>query len=157
MATPKKKKPALVKRVGPFLQTALIAEKILSEPDGTVTIVRVVDRIGLQTESINHPENATISLNLTILIGLKAGGFKGKGTVTIVQVGPAGKNQAIGKAEFTFDGTQSAGYNTQAPCLLKWEGDGQYWYEIFLNDRFLSRIPLQVAQGNLPEPEKKKK
>jgi hypothetical protein len=41
---------------GPYLIAALICEKVLQEKDGTVSIIRMVDRVTLTTQAALSPE-----------------------------------------------------------------------------------------------------
>jgi hypothetical protein len=143
--------------IGPFVSATLIAEKLLMEQDGAGTIVRIVDRVGLDSAVANHPMGEMVGLNLTILVAFRAGGFKGKSRVLIVHETPSGKSEPIGYSEMQFDGTAAQTVNVQAPIVLRWEGAGQYWYDILLDDRFVSRIPLQMTIGRAPLDKQSKK
>jgi hypothetical protein len=154
----KRKKANRSARIGPYVSATLIAEKILLEPDGASTIVRIVDRVGVDPVVVNQPMGTVIGLNLIILAAFRAGGFKGKSKVMIVHETPSGKTEAIGMSELQFDGTAAQTVNAQGPVVLKWEGAGQYWYNILLENKFVSRLPLLVTVGtSLPIAKKSKK
>src|SRR5437870_4407246 len=65
-------------RKGPYLTAALIAENVLTEIDNTITMVRVIDRVGISPEVIKDLKDNKLGFPLTIVISFKAGGFEGK-------------------------------------------------------------------------------
>lgn len=149
MAKAKKRKtkgtPRQLPRKGPYLSAALIAEKILTEQDKAITIVRVVDRVGISPESINDLKDNKLGLGfLTIVLSFKAGGYEGRSGLLIIQGGPSGNSEPLGMAEIPFDGTLGSGYNIFCPVALRWEKDGHYWFDTYLDNQFVTRIPLEV-------------
>lgn len=146
MAKPKKSKEVAVsrpERKGPFLTTALIAEKILREPDKAITAVRIVDAVGISSEGI--VKDSKVGLNLWILVSFKAGGFKGDSILLITEEGPSGQSKPVGLSPIKFDGNQSSGSTVMCQVALTWDRDGLYWFDVFLDNQFVTRIPLTVT------------
>ena len=136
-------------RKGPFLSAALIAEKVLTEQDMTMTFVRVVDRCNIPPEAVVNLEDKLLTLPfLVIVVTFKACGYKGDSDLQIVQGGRSVDTQSLGMSMIPFDGTQGRSYTVCCPVGLKWEGDGFYWFEIRLNNEFITRIPLEVNATN---------
>src|SRR5947209_6629337 len=148
----KKSAPKATRPPGPYLTAALIAEKLLAESDGVTSIVRIVDRIAVQAEGLAELEKSQdnrMALPLTLVIAFRAGGFRGKSAALILQEGPSGQSEPMGASPIDFDGSPDGGFNLKAPLTLKWEGAGRYWYNVYLDNKFVSRVPLTVEIGKL--------
>jgi hypothetical protein len=141
---------------GPHLSAALIAERVLTEQDSVPSIVRVVDKVGINPVKMKD-SLGIVGIPLTIWVSFKGDGFKGERPVVFVQVSPSDKRQPIGFANIQFDGSKAKGFNVIIPTVLKWEGPGQYWYDVYLGDKFCTRMPLEVVIGDITADEKKKK
>lgn len=153
MAKASKRSPKKAKaetRQGPFLSAALIAERALTESDNVLTIVRIVDKIVIPPEAANQPKGTRLSFPLWFAVSFKSGGFKGTSEVLLIQVSPSGDTEQVGDSQVQFDGMAATGFNILTPLTLKWEGEGQYWYEILRDNEFVSRIPLNVSLATSP-------
>lgn len=136
---------------GPYLSVAVIAEKILTEPDTVPTIVRIIDKTTFPSEPPVPKGDGLQLQNLSMLVAFRTGGRRANWNLHIIQEGPSGFRQPIGYSQLPFNGTQREGVNVQFPVVIKWEGAGLYWYDIFLNKKFVARIPLEVAISNTPD------
>jgi len=129
-------------QTGPYLAAALIAEKILREPDAA-TIVRVIDKIGISPETVKDIKDDMLGLPLTILLSFRSGGYIGKSELVLVQVGPSGNSMPCGLANLSFESTIDTKY-MMSQVVLKWEYEGDYSFDVFLDHKLVSRIPLQI-------------
>lgn len=76
---------------GPYLIAALICEKVLQEKDGTISIIRIVDRITLNAPASHSPETLPpTQVSLSALIALKSGSARGRHTVKWIVETPSG-------------------------------------------------------------------
>lgn len=141
---------------GPYLSTAVIAANILTETDSALTIVRIIDTVGVSPDVVNSLNGDMLGMPLFIFVSFRAGGFTGKKRLSIVQEGPSGSAEEIGRGDFQFDGSSGRLFTIKAPLTLNWEGEGQYWYDVLLDDTFCSRISLRMSLGNLPDEETSK-
>ena len=85
---------------GPFLVSALIGERILTEQDNVHSLIRVVDRTIANTAG---PESGTpmpkFTAQLSMFLGFKAGGARGSETVKVTLTRPNGLTDAEPIAE----------------------------------------------------------
>jgi hypothetical protein len=132
-------------RKGPFLSAALIAERVLAEEDGTLTFVRIVDKCVIPAEAIKNRKGDDLDFSpMRIALTFKAWGYGEKSHVLIIQGGPSGKSKPLGMTEIPFDGTQGRSYPVFAPVVITWDGDGFYWFDIQLDNKFVTRIPFEI-------------
>ena len=130
---------------GPFLNAALLCEKILEEKDGVVSAIRIIDRI-IRTSSSPNPPKVMEPFNytLSLLVKLKSGSVRGVYPIKITLIRPSGENPLPIEIPVNFEGEEDRGVDLIARLETKFEVPGIYWVEIYLKDDFLTRVPLRV-------------
>lgn len=144
-------------QTGPFITAALIAEKVLTEPDKVSTLVRIIDRTSIPADfAANFPQGENVLLPLAGFFCVKAGTFSGTCRMRLYQIGPSGSEQQVGdEGTFVFPANEpDAGINVQSPVVVKWEGAGQYWFEMRLDNVPFCRVPLHINVGQVKAPKK---
>ena len=129
---------------GPYLLAALLCEKILQEKDEIISIIRVIDRITVTAQAATSP--ATLpptSVNLNSLISLKSGTAKGRYTVKWRIETPSGIKLPEQLLPVLFEG-DDRGANLILALTMLVDQEGVYWFEVFLEDQFFTKIPLRV-------------
>jgi hypothetical protein len=131
---------------GPYINAALLCEKVLQERDGVLSFIRVVDRFTLMTVSagatLPEPLPApTVTFNIAIV--LKSGLYKGTAPIKFVVHSPA--QQKIGEStiDVFFEG-DDRGVNLVSPQQMQIAEDGIYWIDVFCADALLTRVPFRV-------------
>ncbi len=135
---------------GPYVSAALLCEKVLIEQDNTPTLVRVIDRLITNTITINignpqgptPPQPEVEPFNLTLFISFKSGDARGKSTVKIELEAPNGIKRPPQELPVLFEG-EDRGVNLILPFKMKPDMEGLYWFNISLDDEFITRIPLK--------------
>lgn len=138
----KARKPA--KKPMPELLAAFFCEKAIEEKDGVFSIVRIVDTLTV-TAVAPPPHGELIGLPISTLISFKAAGTKGKRNFTVTQVGPSEKRRRLVSQPVEFIGGITGANIRSSVALVKYEGDGVYWFEVRLENRLYTRMPLRVA------------
>ena len=129
---------------GPYLTAALICEKVIQEKDETVSIIRMVDRVTLTTPASASPETLPpVTLSLFDLISLKSGSARGRHTIKWRTETPAGIKQPEILLPVLFEG-DDRGVNLILSLNLVLDQEGVYWFDIFLEEQLLTKIPLRV-------------
>jgi hypothetical protein len=129
---------------GPFLIDAMLCEKILEEKDGVKSAIRMVDRI---TRTVLGPDPPSqmepFDYEITLLIRFKSGRTRGTYPLKIVFVQPSGESrtQAI---SINFEGEDDRGVDIVAPLRINLPLTGVYWIEVYLQDEFLTKVPMRV-------------
>ena len=129
---------------GPYLNAALLCEKVLQEKDEAVSIIRIVDRITLTTHASLSPETLPpIPVNLYALISFKSGNAKGRHTVKWITETPSGLRLPEQLLPVLFEG-DDRGVNLILNINMVVDKEGVYWFEVRLEDQLLTRIPLRI-------------
>jgi hypothetical protein len=136
----------------PYIQAALLCEKILQEMNGSLSIINIADKLNYRTQGF--PEGFKPAINLTGLLALKSGPIVGDHTVKVVVENPRGERKEIFSKAFNFLG-KDHGQNVILNLTLGIAQDGIYWFDVFFEEDLLTRISLIVAQEQeqmSPEP-----
>ncbi len=131
----------------PYVIAALLCEKVLQESNGTVSIIRVADRLGYSVAGM--PEGMKPITQLSGLISLKSGPVTGDHTLKIIGENPVGVRQEL----FTFPlhlMGKDHGQNIILNIAFGIEQDGLHWFDVVFDDEVLTRIPLIVAKESGP-------
>lgn len=131
---------------GPHLSMALLCERVLEEKDGVLSIIRVVDRITQAAVGPNVPETMPpVPVNLILVISLKSGAARGRGTITVGTEAPSG--QLLGERielPVVFEG-EDRGQNIVAQMGFTADMEGLYWFDVLYDKRLLTRVPLRIV------------
>jgi hypothetical protein len=129
---------------GPFLALAVICERVLVEKDDVMSLIRIFDQWTVRGPFEKMPLTV-VPFNL--VLSFRAGRFRGDAAVTIKETSPSGLALWESKASVQFpnekDGDQ--GSNLVAFLNLSASEEGIYWFEIALENRTITRIPLKIA------------
>jgi hypothetical protein len=131
---------------GPYVNAALFCERALQEADGVLSIMRVIDTINVQAQGPEAPSELPeggILVNPTLVISLKPGQAHGSQAVRIDMEAPDGHVITISELGLNFAGASNIGQNIVAPCQMQVVA-GLYWAHIYVNDRVVTRVPLQI-------------
>jgi hypothetical protein len=130
---------------GPFVALATFCERALQEKDGVLSLIRIVDRIEVTRKGKEaSAEMSPGGFNLTLCIGLKSGGARGRHRLELRMEDPSGQISDLVAIDVLFEkddhGTQAV---FQIPTPLS--QDGLYWVHVVLGKQQLTRIPLRVV------------
>ena len=142
---------------GPYLNTAILCERVLQEKDGVLSVVRIIDRVTVTAVSTEAPAPEMIppsTLMFSLLIVLKSGVYKGTAEIKLEITSPSGQKTGFSTIDAFFEGDER-GVNLVSPIQLQVSEDGLYWIEVTCLKQLLTRIPLRViyqrlSQGALP-------
>lgn len=137
---------------GPFLQMAVFCEKALQEKDGVMSAIRIVDRFTLTTPGEVSPEvMPTMNLGITLIIAFKSGDVKGKMELKVNPVSPSGQGMPGFVGPLLFEGGDH-GSSIVIQYGLSAKEEGIYWFDIVLNNKFVTKIPLRIiyAKATIP-------
>lgn len=130
---------------GPYLLAALLCEKVLMEQDGVKSAVRIIDRV-TRTATGHTPPTAMepFDYEVTLLLKLKSGSARGSYPLRVNLVKPSGESFAPLEQTIYFEGEDDRGIDLIASIRIKLELPGVYWFEVFLGEALLTRIPFRV-------------
>jgi uncharacterized protein DUF6941 len=138
----------------PHVVAALFCEKVLQEKDGSLTVVRIADRL-TYTLPPELPEGVKPLAQLAGLIALRSGSASGKFTLKIRSNSPSGKqDEDFFSSPIELRGGDH-GQNMILNISMGILEDGLFWFDVILDDRVLTRIPLMVVRGEPAQSERK--
>jgi hypothetical protein len=145
----------------PLVNAALFCERVVAEKDNVLTAVRIVDFLTIsppleetqlaQLKAINPTIPIQPGITLQLLLVLKSDGAVGERTLRMDTVYPSGKKEKGKENVVNFLGDEGGGVNAQGPYLIKCSEEGLYWYDLKVNGKLLTRIPLRIAFAK-PDP-----
>lgn len=129
---------------GPHLVAALICERVMVEQDGVKTAFRIVDRITHTKIGPNPPEKMPpFNATLAMLVKLKSGDYRGSRDLVIRLSKPDGVMLTPVSQRVQFEGSDQ-GIDFMGNVQLRFEQEGIYWFDIFLDDELLTRTPVRI-------------
>jgi hypothetical protein len=144
-----KKKKLASRNGGPYLQAALLCERILRETDGSITIVRIIDRVTFQVPDVPLPGTALfggLGYQLWAFLSFKTGSARGKKDLRIKSFSPDGSkamDDLVLPLEFDGEGESGAIATIQMNVLFRTAGI--HWFRVFLDGRLITHVPLRVV------------
>lgn len=145
-ARPKRRVSSRPRR-GPFLTAALLCERVIEEKDGSLTAVRLVDQLTIEPGP-KQPNVVTVvvPLNLSLLVSIREGEPRHAYEVSITLRDPTGNTRKLLPAGQMLVAGPVAGGNFVAHLVFLPQQEGMYFFEIDLDGKFVSRIPLNVVR-----------
>jgi len=129
-------------RARPYVTAFLICERVLQEKDGVLSAIRIIDVIGVPELSVDGGQQ--FFYQICMLIVLKSGDFKGACRIALKGTRPSGKQMPIQQLTVALEGG-NRGNNTIVQANMSFQEEGDYWFEVWLNDEFVTKTPLSVV------------
>lgn len=129
---------------GPWVAAAVLAERVLIEQDGAVSLIRMIDRITVKAHGPEPPDNlpqAQVRINLYLLI--RGGDARGRVMVTIRRESPSGISNEVGALPVYLE-PGNRGEGVQLDLTMAVEQEGLYWFDVLVEQTLLTRIPLEI-------------
>ena len=129
---------------GPYVTCAALCERVLVERDGTYSAIRIVDRI-VHTGRGTNPSGQMdpFPFSLFLLVILKAGSANGRATLEIQTRLPSGLAAERSFSTVHFGG-EERGPTVPVTMNMMLAYEGLYWFEVIVDGRLLTRVPLRV-------------
>jgi hypothetical protein len=138
--------------LGPYLNSALICEKVLQERDGVTSAIRIIDRLTHTTPGGNVDVMDPFPYQFYMLLGFKSGEALGNYQVSIQPIKPEG-TEKVPPAIYTvnFEAPADRGVGICAVMQVQFDVPGLWWFDIYLTEltglkriRRVTRIPLRI-------------
>jgi len=128
----------------PHVVAAFFCEKALTEADGVLSTIRIVDIIQIKNPPKAVKKKGIMMTNLLFVLMIRAGNYRGKAIVQIHVVNPSGKREKAAKHEIDLGDSPEKGINSVSPTAIRWDKPGVYWFEVYVNGKRLARSPLVI-------------
>lgn len=129
----------------PLLNAALFCDKVLQEQDGTVSLIRVVDRVQMVIPPQGLPSGFKPLIMIVVFIAVKSGPVIGERTVTIRIVRPSGNSDQVGDARLKLVGGDQ-GQNVVFNLQIGVDEEGLHWFPVIIDEVEITRIPLMILR-----------
>ena len=134
---------------GPYLKTAVFCEHVLREVDGVPSLIRIVDRVThTRTGPDAPPEMPPVSHNLRAVISLTSGEARGSHEIRVEMEEPSGIRKPSMSSSVLFEG-EDKGVNVVLNMTVTFEYQGLYWFNVYLDDKLLTKMPLRVIYSRM--------
>lgn len=132
-----------------YLHVATFCEKVLREVDGVLSLVRIFDRFNV---SGNTAEMATTTLKFMVVVSFKSGFMRGKQAIHVRPKSPTKVELPAMSFPVLFEGDDDRG--TTLAFEVNWpvSEDGLYWWDVYLNEEFVTSMPLRVIYQRVQTP-----
>lgn len=141
----------------PFVVVACLCEKVLTESDGVLSIIRVVDQFTVGAP-LAVVERLLPHLVLTLVLALKSNENVGKHELSIQLVGET-KSEEARKLEVEFPAGPLGAVNIVMQIAIGTvKNFGDKRFDVFFDGGFLTSVPFRVQQGpeqTTPDSEQK--
>jgi hypothetical protein len=134
---------------GPFVSVACICQTPLQEAMGNLSIIRIMDRVGIAgVTATMQPQPLQ---NLVLVVILRSGVLREHHKVKIVPIGPGEKPLPANEMSVLFEG-DDRGPALILPLSIVATEEGLYWFDVYLEEQLLTRIPLRVIYQQIQSP-----
>ena len=131
---------------GPWLSFAVLCEKWIEDKNGRISLINIVDQVNFspQPGQGDATQPVAIPIRLVAAIGFKGGVLRGANDVKLQITKPNGEPGPSMTISVLFQG-EERGTNILSDLNLVLADEGLYWVEVYIQDQFMSRIPLRLA------------
>lgn len=121
---------------GPFLTTAVFCEEARQEK-GFLSLLRIIDRIAVVGTG---PDMLPTALEMTLVVILRSGDFRGRNTINLTRVSPSGFALPLFDFPvFSQGGDQGAGVIAKVGFAV--QETGLRWFQVSLGGQPVTKIP----------------
>jgi hypothetical protein len=139
---------------GPYVQIAAFCERVLEEKDGVLSLIRIIDRLTHTATGADAPSDMPpLNYQMSLVLALKNGQARGSHDLRVVRELPSGIREESEAPTFRipFEGEGDRGQNLVLQLQLTFPLEGLYWFDVFLDDQVLTRIPFRVVYARISQ------
>ncbi len=130
---------------GPYLEMAVLCERVLEERDGALSLIRLVDRFTIHRPAPAPGEYVVPpSISVVAVVGFKSGAARGRHQLRLSLEYPDGMIHSRLEVPLLLEG-EDRGARALVPIQLLAEQEGIYWIRVALDEAEFTRVPLRVA------------
>jgi len=138
---------------GPYLTVATFCEQVIEDKSGVLSLIRIVDRMNITAQGPAAPdEMPPATLNWLLVLTMKSGEARGSCPIKIEPELPSGIRLPPLTVSAHFEGG-NRGQNIVTRLNMKLEMPGIYWFRIYVEEQFLTQIPVEVIYSKILTPQ----
>jgi len=127
---------------GPYLANALICDRVLVEQDGTMSAIRIIDRVQFTTDEAGAPLRPVQPL--FFFVSFRPGEARGIYTVSIRRERPSGEQDNVVETPVVFEAPERP-VHIVIGAEFQPDQAGLYWYDILFDGGLVTRMPLRAV------------
>lgn len=132
-------------RSGPLLQTAVFCESVIEAKDGTLSIIRIIDRLTVNAAGPGAPhEMPPIQHQLTAVLTFKGGDAQGRVDVRVEMEKPSVTDRTVVWEGSMLCEGPDRGQNFVLRLQQTFDLEGLYWFHVYVGDETMTRIPFRL-------------
>ncbi len=134
---------------GPYIQMAGLCDQVIEDKTGALSLIRVIDTITHTEARPDAPaEMPRVTYPMKMVIMLKSGRAKGRHELKIIPELPSGEVKSPLIRSIQMEG-EERGVNRIINMLFTFTMEGLYWFNVYLDDSLLTRIPLRITYNSV--------
>lgn len=134
---------------GPYIQMAGLCEQVIEDKTGALSLIRIVDTITHTEARPDAPaEMPPVTYPMKMVIMLKSGRARGRHELKIVPELPSGELKDPLIRSIQMEG-EERGVNNIINMVFTFTMEGLYWFNVYLDDSLLTRIPLRIKYNRI--------
>ena len=134
---------------GPYIQMAGLCEQVIEDKSGALSLIRIIDTI---THTEARPDAPTemppVTYPMKMVIMLKSGPARGRYDLKIIPQLPSGETKSPLVRTIHMEG-EERGVNNIINMLFTFTIEGLHWFNVYLDDALLTRIPLRIKYNRI--------
>lgn len=134
---------------GPYIQMAGLCEQVIEDKTGALSLIRIIDTI---THTEARPDAPTemppVTYPMKMVIMLKSGPARGRYDLKIIPQLPSGETKSPLVRTIHMEG-EERGVNNIINMLFTFTIEGLHWFNVYLDDALLTRIPLRIKYNRI--------
>jgi hypothetical protein len=135
---------------GPWVQMAVLCERVIEGKDGALSIIRAVDEVTLPVHGPAAPATVpVVPLQTWLAVTVRAGAALGKHKLSIRMQTPQGSYLESHDYDMDFEKPES-GINVVVQLRMQLKNQGLYWFEVLVDDTLATVVPLRVNYAYEP-------
>ena len=134
---------------GPFIQVAALCEQVIEDKTGVLSLIRIIDTITHTESRPDAPiDMPPVTYPMKMVIMLKSGRARGRHELKVTPELPSGEIKHTFTRSIQLEG-EERGTNNIINMLFTFTLEGLYWFNIYLDDSLLSRIPMRIKYNRI--------
>ena len=129
---------------GPLLQTAVFCESVIEGKDGTLSLIRIIDRIMVAASGPEAPsEMPPVTQQMTGVLTFKGGSAQGRIDIKLVMEKPNGETETLWTGSMLAEGPDR-GQNFVIRFPIAFTLEGLYWFHVYADEQLMTSMPLRL-------------
>ena len=126
-----------------------LCEQVIEDKTGALSLIRIIDTITHTEARPDAPvEMPPVTYPMKMVIMLKSGRARGRHELKMVPELPSGEVKPAFTRSVQMEG-EERGFNNIVNMVFTFTMEGLYWFNVYLDDSLLTRIPLRIKYNRI--------